>query len=477
VLTHRWIGVVMGLLMLVWFLSGIVMLFVRWPEVTPAERASGLPPIDWSACCTLGKVLPVQMVARATIEDLDGRPVLRFDDEVLDLSTGALVPGVSADAASRIALAYAAAHGVKGRPAGTFPVVQDQWTVTGYFNSRRPFHRVRFDDPGATDIYVSARTGVVAQVTDRPTRILNWLGPIPHWLYPEILRANVAVWTQVVIWASIIGTFLTVTGLYLGLVAWRPAARAGRDRRLTPYRGAMAWHHLAGLAAGVLTLTWVASGLVSMNPWGFLEGRPDDRAAELAGGMTLGDLSQALAAAKAQRTPARQLVAAPLEGRLYLMADGVRLDAAASAAPLTPDALARAANRLGPARSAVLIAHEDAYYYGHHEPVRLPAYRVILDDGVRFYLDPASGDVLRRIDAAARGYRWLFEAPHRLDFVRGFDRGPAWAAAVILLLLAAAGGVATGVWLGWRRLQADLGRLMGSLLQKQNPRRRDAGGP
>ena len=69
------------------------------------------------------------------------------------------------------------------------------------------------------------------------------------------------------IWLALgVGIFLTVTGLYLGVVAWRP----WRDARLTPFRGWMAWHHLTGLAAGVLTLTWVASGLVSMNPWGFL---------------------------------------------------------------------------------------------------------------------------------------------------------------------------------------------------------------
>ena len=30
---------------------------------------------------------------------------------------------------------------------------------------------------------------------------------------------------------------------------------------------------LAGLVFGIFTLTFVVSGLVSMNPWGFLEGR------------------------------------------------------------------------------------------------------------------------------------------------------------------------------------------------------------
>jgi uncharacterized iron-regulated membrane protein len=106
-----------------------------------------------------------------------------------------------------------------------------------------------------------------------------------------------------------------------------------------------------------------------------------------------------------------------------------------------------------------MIRAEDAYYFGHHTPVTLPAWRVELADGERYYLDPASGQVLQRVDGAARGYRWLHEGLHRLDFVRGFDRGAGWAATMSLLLGFAGAGVATGVWLGWRRAQADLGCL------------------
>lgn len=452
VVTHRYLGIAMGLLMLLWFASGIGMLFIRWPEVTEAERAAGLPPIAWSGCCAFGDVQDVREVERAAVEDLAGRPVLRFDGEALDLATGRPVNEVSVVEARQVATAYARAHGIAGAPAMTTRVERDQWTVTGDFNSRRPFWRVRFDDPAASDVYVSARTGVVAQVTDRPARILNWLGPIPHWLYPEVLRADVKLWTQVVIWTSLAGVFLTVTGIYLGMVAWRP----WRDRRLTPYRGLMAWHHLAGLAAGLLTLTWVASGLLSMQPWGLLESPPDDRPERMKGAFSFGDLRQAVSAAAAQGVTARRLETAPLAGRLHLMADGRRLDGQAHPAPLSQDELAAAAGRLGPVRRAELITTEDAYYFGHHEPVDLPAYRVELTDGDRFYLSPASAAVLARVDSAARQNRWLFEAPHRLDFVRGLDRGPAWAAIVTALLLFCTVGVASGVWLGWRRAARDM---------------------
>jgi hypothetical protein len=186
----------------------------------------------------------------------------------------------------------------------------------------------------------------------------------------------------------------------------------------------------------------------------------------MTGAFAFGDLSQALLAAKAQGVVARQFTTAPLEGRLFLLADGRRLDAAGRPAPLGEAELAQAATRLGAARRAGLITREDAYYFGHHEPVALPVYRVELSDGVRFYLDPKSGGVLSRVDQDRKSYRWLFSAAHRLDFVPGFDRGGGWAAAMVFLLIFAAAGVATGVWLGWRRVRSDLGGLRRRLMKK-----------
>jgi len=456
VVVHRYVGIAVGLLMLLWFVSGVVMLFVHWPEVTEEERAAGLPPIAWARCCAVGDMQDVVQVERATVEDLAGRPVLRFDGQTLDLATGRMIHQVSSVEAARVAAAYAAAHGIAGRPGTPDAIERDQWTVTGYFNKRRPFYLFHFDDPARTDVYVSAHTGAVSQVVNAREKVLNWLGPIPHWLYPEVLRTDVKLWTQVVVWTSIVGVFLTLTGLYLGVIAWRP----WRDQRMTPYRGWMAWHHLTGLFAGLLTLAWVASGLVSMNPWGFLEGRPDDRAERLTGLVSFGDLREAVEGARASGVAAHRLELAPLGGQVFLMADGRRLDAAGQPAPLAGPQLVEAARRLGPIRSAETITRPDAYFYeGHDVHARLPAYRVELTDGVRFYLEPASGRVLERIDADGKSYRWLFNAPHRFDFVGGLYGGAAWAVGMILLLVFAGAGVATGVWLGWRRAQADVARL------------------
>ena len=111
-------------------------------------------------------------------------------------------------------------------------MVRDQWTVV-VLKRNSPFWRVRLADQAATDIYVSQVTGEVVQRTTRASRVLNWVGAVPHWLYPTVLRQYPKLWSQVVIWTSLAGVFLTLAGLYLGILAWRPF----RDHRVSPVPG------------------------------------------------------------------------------------------------------------------------------------------------------------------------------------------------------------------------------------------------
>jgi hypothetical protein len=455
VIAHRYLGVALGALMLLWCLSGMVMLFVAYPSVSQDERLARLPRIDWSHCCVIdGAAGAGDRVRSASIEQLAGAPVLRLrlaegPARLIDLSNGHLLSGVDRTDALAVAEAW-------GHPAAVVPLVRDQWTVSGEFNPGRPFWRVRLADPKATDIYVSRRSGEVVQRTTRTSRALNWVGAVPHWLYPTLLRQNTKLWTQVVVWSSLAGVFLTLAGLYLGVLAWRPFG----DARLSPFRGLMTWHHLTGLAVGLLTLTWVASGLFSMNPWGFLESPDDPAAARLAGPPPrFAEVQAALESAAARAPAVGQARLAPFDGRAFVLAGDERLDAAGHPAPLAPGDLAAAGDRLGRVADQGMIAAEDAYYFSHHEAVSLPAWRVLMRDGRRYYLDPRTGGLLAAFDAQAKSYRWLHQGLHRLDVVPGFRRGPAWAAATLVLLSLVTFGVATGVWLGWRRILHDLAQL------------------
>src|SRR5499427_8931088 len=344
VILHRYLGIAVGVLMLIWFASGIVMMYVGFPRLTEQERLSALSPIPWQACCRIanGLIPDDQQFYRVQIENLLGVPVLRLrrpprPDAVIDLAQGAGIRPF--DIAYTQAIALDALARIIGPAAvvSAATIDEDQWTV-GRYRRDRPLHRFTFDDPDRSTIYVSSTSGQIVLRTASAQRFWNWLGAIPHWFYLTALRSDGPLWSETVIWASILGTFLTILGLYLGIAQFR----RGKDGRFSPYRGLFYLHHLSGLVFGIATLTFVVSGLVSMNPWGFLEGQGGSgEMGRLEGPLPRwGAVRASLAAIQARPVNAVSLTTAPLGGKLFWLATGAdgtvtRLDASANAAPLS----------------------------------------------------------------------------------------------------------------------------------------------
>lgn len=332
----------------------------------------------------------------------------------------------------------------------------DQWTISG-FSRDKPFYRVRLNDRADTVLYVSGVTGKIVQRTDQMQRLWNYLGAVPHWLYFTRLRAHPVLWSQVMIWTPIAGSFLVLTGLYAGIRQW---LRARRARRWSPYHG-MTWlHHMPGLLFGLFLLSWTVSGLVSMNPWGFLESGGDNDAAAAISGPPLppATIANALGAiSMARRTETiKTLTAAPLNGRLYLVAlrpDGTRQrwDSNGRDAPLTSSDLAFITTRLAPGTQPVLLGKGDDYYFGIDglKPP-LPVWRLIAANGDRYYVDALSGALSATFDSHARTGRWLFQGLHRLDFMAALRMRPLWDIVVLTLLLGATLVAATGGWMAWK---------------------------
>lgn len=349
---HRWLGVVVGAVMTLWCLSGFVMLYVDYPRLLPAEQLRGLSPLT----APLGTLPPASdmPLASARIEMAAGRPVLRLVPERaegraisqvraaplnLDLSTGKPLAPLVRDDLGEVAADFGHRSGIAGPVAALTPITVDQWTVQA-FRANRPLVRVDYADAAGSTIYIAGLTGEVVQQTTRFERFWGWLGAVPHWLYPTVLRQDPAAWKQVVVWTSLAGCFLTVTGLWIGVVR----LRRGRDGALgSPYRGLWWWHHMTGLVFGLVTLTWVASGMFSMNPWGVFDseaGRAERQ--RLAGPMRWADLRRALAQVRDLPPGTVRLESAPLAGRIALLATsrdgrGVRLDEAA-VPPRSPEA-------------------------------------------------------------------------------------------------------------------------------------------
>ncbi len=278
-LIHRWVGIGACLLFLFWFLSGLVMVYVPFPSLTAAERREGLPDIDWNVVrigpAEAERVADLGAPPRSMVLEMSGGEAVwrittaRGPEMTMSATTAALVTSVDAVKASRIAGAFGRA-GV----AEVETLERDQWTVPGGFDAHRPLHRVRLEGANRRDLYVSSATGAVVQDTDRNERFWNWLGSVPHWIYPTVLRQDNAAWRQVVMWVSGPCILVAITGIWIGILRTRIGKRRFKGDRMTPYHGWMLWHHVAGLFGGITLTLWIFSGWLSVDPFRFFNGGP-----------------------------------------------------------------------------------------------------------------------------------------------------------------------------------------------------------
>ncbi len=200
VIVHRYLGIAIGLLMAMWFLSGIIMMYVPYSRIQAAEHLHIQPLIPWQSCCTYGALADDTPVTWAQVVDHLGRPALRLrmpgrPDFLIDLASGARVL-IDAEVARKVGLQ--ATKGVIGQPASIVDYEQvpyDQFTL-GQAPRDRSFYRFTFDDPDRTAIYVSGTTGRIVTWTTASHRFWNWLGTIPHFLYFQSLRTQQQLWSQ-----------------------------------------------------------------------------------------------------------------------------------------------------------------------------------------------------------------------------------------------------------------------------------------
>lgn len=459
-LLHRYLGVAGAAFMALWCVSGLVMMFVPYPSLPETARVAGLRSLEWRNCCHLSDYQASIPVSALSVEMLLNEPIVRFGtvdghQDWAFLSRLAPERRISHAEARQIAQGFAERSGIAGRAARVETIDHDQWTVSGDFRSSRPLHRVGFDDPERTEIYVSGADGRVVQLTNERQRFWNWLGAVPHWLYFSALRHHAALWSQVVIWTALIGCFLTITGLWIGVCQFRARSR---------YRGIMFWHHIPGLVFGVFALAWVFSGLLSMNPWGLLESSGAGR--KEAASVPMGTVLSVMEKLRLDTNPAVTVTWAPFAGGHHLVVTRLngrreRLDAWGKISPLSDRDFQRAAALLGGTK-AEKISTGDAYYYSRpSRSVSFPVYRIVGPPPARtrHYLDAVSGQAVASLDSAARGYRWLFTGLHTLDFTAVLRGNPLWQAFVMFLLIGVTALSGTGLYLGVQRLISDFRRL------------------
>ena len=270
--SHRWLGIGITVMFLIWTLSGVVLMYYGHPQITTGERLLRLKPINFSTAT----VTPAEAASKAGIKPyrvrlsmLDGRPVYRFTRvsignwSAVYADTGEVLPRMDREQALKWMKQFAPEY-ASTMTYEAYLESPDEFTRIPTLAGYVPLHRIAMNDPAGTEYYISEKSSDIVQKTDRRGRILAISGYVLHNLFFFRQRSW---WTPLLDFISWTAMLMVVTGIAVGIwrVALKPRFRHKGVPSCTPYSGWMKWHHYAGLVFGLFSISWILSGMIPIS--------------------------------------------------------------------------------------------------------------------------------------------------------------------------------------------------------------------
>jgi hypothetical protein len=488
IFVHRWLGIALCVVFLLWFPSGIGMMYWSFPDVSRDDRLERSPALDASKI----KLSPAEALKALGLDDdagamwlntFDGRPVYRIGgfggQSIVYADTGEEQLAVPMD------MVYRAAAAWTGQPSETATVEEmtdvDQWTVQTRLRDLQPLYKFSF--PDGQQVYISANTGEVEQYTTTGSRLGAYVGAIPHWLYFTPLRKHGAEWSKVVIWSSGIGTGAAILGIVVGVWMYSPSKKyrnAGEPTSI-PYRGQKRWHTIFGLIFGVATATWAFSGMLSMDPFPRRTNRATGNGEQIVRGVTAdpdgirdalrGEPSLAAFERKPPKDALAQLAGLQVKelqltsfmgaaGYLATLADGTTRIVPVDGEPITgftPERITEVVTKTAGMNAFAeikTINQYDMYYLDRRRERPLPVVLARYDDAekTRLYIDPKTARIVSTYNSSNWVSRWLYHGLHSLDFPWLYNYRPLWDIVVITFMVGGTALCVTSLVLAWRVL-------------------------
>ena len=502
---HRYLGLAFCLIFVIWFASGIVMVYKRMPEYTAEERLARMPALDAAGF----SITPAQALEaagfssaprRVVLTSFQGRPVYRFfvdfGSSTVYADDGSFVDVVDREGALAIAArAFPESRSTIQYLAGLEE--PDQWTINNRFENSGVLHHIGLGDDAGTELYIAEGTGEITQKTDSSSRFWGYLGPVMHWFYFTPLRAQRApLWNNLIVYGSVVGCILCILGIVIGVYRFSASRRFMRGTSMSPYVGWLQWHHYAGLLFGVFTFTWTFSGLLTMTPFNWFDqgGPTGQQVRAIRGeGVDLAAFNVPPGAALAEfqkRFQPKEVELLQFMGEPFYAAyeradfsNRAHQDAVRYVAPgatlarvlvtangdtprvkengFTQDELLAAAHAAMPGMEPIEVTwltDVDNYYYQRTGGLRLPALRAKFDDPEEtwLYLYAGDGSLVQSESRSSRAERWLYQGLHSLDFPWLYQTPWLWYPLIIALSL---GGLAlslTSMIVAWRFLRGKV---------------------
>ena len=240
---HKWFGIPLALMFIMWYCSGIVMLYHDFPRLMPSNRP--VENVDRGELERLWAELPDTLRGCRITFSGNRIQIMAGDD-----TYGFYHPDIQA--LREIAKSY----GTGIQRIDTLDDI-DKWTPFNRLMVHLPIYKVVGDDDSFT--YVSSQTGEVIQRNTLSGRRWAWIGALPHYVYITSIRRDVDLWRKVVIWMSGLSTISVIMGL---VIAVRFLVKR-RKLRIFKKRS-WQWHYSWGLFFGLFMLAFIFSGMMSL---------------------------------------------------------------------------------------------------------------------------------------------------------------------------------------------------------------------
>jgi PepSY-associated TM region len=219
---HKWVGLVVGLQILAWMVSGLYMTWFPIAQVRSEQNIREIAPRDLHQAVDLTTATPALAglaipISRLELVDIAGQWMWRIDSQgkphaLMDVATGRVVSPLDETAARNIASADFAGD---GKIASAALVERD---APIEYRGPLPVWQIVFDDRDATHLYVAPLTGKIAARRSGLWRTYDFLWALHIMDYSE--RENFNHWPIVLM--ALLGLLLTVSGIGLLVIRFWP---------------------------------------------------------------------------------------------------------------------------------------------------------------------------------------------------------------------------------------------------------------
>lgn len=481
---HKILGTLLSVFFLMWFISGIVMIYKRFPNVNRViHRYQTSLPDTLPDLQLLSGVLPDSVSIRSlSVEVEREQPLFNIvtDKGRFKLSADTLLQEVEHPQVTYAEIESYAKRWAGGHIERVDTLRQlEQWIPMSSFRSHFPIYKFVYNDLDKSYLYVSSTTGKALQYVTRSDRFWAWVGPIPHFLYFWQLRQDAKLWSSVVSWISGLGAIMClaggVMGIYSYVVVWQR-----RRRFRSPYKKwDFKWHHIIGFFFGFFVFMFILSGFMSLNslPKWFMKNEDTDLSERLfdEAPLVLGDLrGDYRAILSAYPGDVKSIALKRYEDRQFYNVQTSEKEVALEVVggevvplSLTQAEVGQKMDRVLRHPYTMVLMTEPDNYYGGSRRTPLPAYKVEVQDKdhTTLYISTETGRT-RSYTARSKVERWIYPAFHTFK-IKPFVSHPV-AREVFLWILLLAGVVVsfTGVVLGIKYIK----RLFTPKKKKRRPR-------